>query len=133
MSTTAGHITPRQVLVIEDDRAMREMIATSLRMRGFFVREAADGLAGLRLLEAYEPDVVVLDLELPIATGFDVMKELRAVVTTRLTPVIAISGFHDQLKQARESPDFIAALSKPFEPESLIRAVERVTTPGSVV
>ena len=133
MSTTARQIKLRQVLVIEDDAAMREMIATSLRMRGFFVREAADGLAGLRLLEAYEPDVVVLDLGLPIASGFDVMKELRAVVSTRMTPVIAISGFDDQLKQAKDSPDFIAALSKPFEPESLIRAVERVTTPGPVV
>jgi DNA-binding response OmpR family regulator len=123
----------KQVLVIEDDAAMRDMIATSLRMRGFYVREAADGLAGLRLLEAYDPDVVVLDLGLPIATGFDVVKELRAVAGTRLTPVIAISGFEDQLQQAKESPEFIAALSKPFDPEALIRAVERATIHGPVV
>ena len=132
MSTTA-RLKLKQVLIIEDDAAMREMIATSLRMRGFHVREAADGLAGLRLLEAYEPDVVVLDLGLPIASGFDVMKELRAVATTRLTPVIAISGFDDQLRQAKESPEFMAALSKPFDPEALIRAVERATVHGPAV
>lgn len=132
MSTTAN-LTLRQVLLIEDDGAMREMIATSLRMRGFHVREAADGLAGLRLLEAYDPDVVVVDLGLPIASGFDVVTELRAVASTRMTPVIAISGFEDQLKVAKESPDFIAALSKPFDPEALVRAVERAMAGGPVV
>ena len=132
MSTTA-HLKLKQVLVIEDYAAMREMIATSIRMRGFHVREAADGLAGLRLLEAYEPDVVVVDLGLPVASGFDVVKELRAVATTRMTPVIAISGFEDQLKQAKESPDFLTALAKPFDPEALIRAVERAAMGGPVV
>lgn len=132
MSTTAHHKL-KQVLIIEDDAAMREMIATSLRIRGFHVREAADGLAGLRLLEAYDPDVVVLDLGLPIATGFDVVKELRAVAGTRLTPVIAISGFEDQLKVAKESLDFIAALSKPFDTEALARVVERAVAGASAV
>lgn len=132
MSTTA-HLKLKQVLLIEDDEAMREMIATSLRMRGFHVREAADGLAGLRLLEAYDPDVVVVDLGLPVATGFDVVKELRAAVSTRMTPVIAISGFEDQLKVAKESPEFIAALSKPFDPEALVRVVERATVAGPAV
>jgi len=130
MSTTE-HL--KQVLLIEDDAGMRTMIATSLRIRGFHVREAADGLAGLRLLEAYEPDVVVVDLGLPVATGFDVVKELRAVASTRMTPVIAISGFEDQLKVAKESLEFIAALSKPFDPEALVRAVERATFGGSIV
>ena len=131
--STSVRIKLKQVLIIEDDVSLREMVATSLRMRGFHVREASDGLSGLRLLEAYEPDVVILDLGLPIASGFDVIKELRAVATTRLTPVIAISGFEDQLKQAKESPEFIAALSKPFHPEALIRAVERATMQGPVV
>jgi len=132
MSTTAHHKL-KHVLIIEDDAAMREMIATSLRIRGFHVREAADGLAGLRLLEAYDPDVVVVDLGLPVATGFDVVKELRAVTSTRMTPVIAISGFEDQLKIAKESPEFLAALAKPFDPEALLRTVERATAGGTAV
>jgi DNA-binding response OmpR family regulator len=87
----------KKILIIEDDDALREMLATALRMTGFHVRTAGDGLAGLRLLEAYEPDVVVLDLHLPIATGFDVLNELRGVTKTRLTPVIAISGLDEYL------------------------------------
>lgn len=104
---------------------MREMLAAVLQMAGYRVRTAADGLAGLRLLEAYEPDVVVLDLGLPIATGFDVLRELRMVTRTRVTPVIAISGFEDQLKLAKGTPEFLATIPKPFEPDTLVRAVDR--------
>jgi DNA-binding response OmpR family regulator len=118
-------IGQQEVLIIEDDTATREMLATALRMTGYRVRSAADGLAGLRLLEAYEPDVVVLDLNLPIATGFDVLTELRAVAKTRLTPVIAISGMEASLKAARHNGEFVTTIPKPFEPETIVRAVER--------
>ena len=115
----------KEILIIEDDDATRDMLATALRLTGYHVRTAGDGLAGLRLLEAYEPDVVVLDLGLPIASGFDVLHELRAVVKTRLTPVIAISGMDHYLKTARENGDFVATIPKPFEPEAVVRAIER--------
>jgi DNA-binding response OmpR family regulator len=115
----------KEILVVEDDDSMREFLATALRMTGYHVRTAPDGLAGLRMLEAYEPDVVVLDLGLPIASGFDVLRELRAVVKSRFTPVIAISGLDDQLKIARETADFVATIPKPFEPDTLVRAVDR--------
>jgi len=115
----------KEILIIEDDDATREMLATALRMTGYHVRTAPDGLAGLRILEAYEPDVVVLDLGLPIASGFDVLSELRAVAKTRLTPVIAISGMDHYLKAARDHGDFVATIPKPFEPDTIVRAVER--------
>lgn len=115
----------KEILIIEDDQATREMLATALKMTGYRVRTAPDGLAGLRLLEAYEPDVVVLDLNLPIASGFDVLTELRAVAKTRLMPVIAISGMEGYLRAAREHRDIAAIIPKPFEPEAIVRAVER--------
>lgn len=125
MTASYSMTSQKEILIIEDDDATREMLATALRMTGYHVRTAPDGLAGLRLLEAYEPDVVVLDLGLPIASGFDVLSELRAVTKTRLTPVIAISGMDHHLKAARENRDFIATIPKPFEPEAIVRAVDR--------
>ncbi|MBI2188094.1 MAG: response regulator [Acidobacteria bacterium] len=115
----------KEILIIEDDDPTREMLATVLKMTGYHVRTAPDGLAGLRILEAYEPDVVVLDLGLPIATGFDVLNELRAVAKTRLTPVIAISGMDHYLQAARDNGQFAATIAKPFEPEAVVRAVQR--------
>lgn len=124
--------SPRQVLIIEDDDSLRELLSVALRIRGYQVRTAPDGLAGLRLLEAYQPDVVVLDLGLPIASGFDVVNELKAATRVRPTPVIAISGFEDRLQVAKASKDFFDALQKPFEPETLLRAVDRAVRQSQV-
>ena len=113
------------MLLVEDDDGTREMLATALRMTGHHVRTAADGLAGLRLLEAFEPDVVVVDLALPIASGFEVLDELRTTERTHRTPVIAISGNARGLAQARSNPEFFAILEKPFDPQHLVRLVDR--------
>ena len=77
------------------------------------------------MLEAFEPDVVVVDLGLPIATGFDLLEELRSAERTVHTPVIAISGSERGLQQARSNPEFFAILQKPFDPQSLVRMVDR--------
>ena len=101
------------------------MLAAALRLSGYAVRTAADGLAGLRLLDAYEPDVVVLDLALPIATGLDVMREIRGAVGKHGVPIIAISGFDDILRKAQETSEFFMTLAKPFDPEVLVHAVDQ--------
>ena len=113
------------MLLVEDDDDAREMLATALRMTGYQVRTAADGLAGLRMLEAFEPDVVVVDLALPIASGFDVLNELRSTGRTHHTPVIAISGNERGLREARGNPEFFGILAKPFDPQNLVRMVDR--------
>ena len=113
------------MLLVEDDDSARELFASALRITGHQVRTAADGLAGLRLLEAFEPDVVVVDLALPIASGFDVLNELRSAERTHHTPVIAISGNERGLAQARSNPEFFAILEKPFDPQRLVRVVDR--------
>jgi two-component system alkaline phosphatase synthesis response regulator PhoP len=114
-----------QVLLVEDDDDAREMFATALRMTGYQVRTAADGLAGLRMLEAFDPDVVVVDLALPIASGFDVLNELRSTERTHHTPVIAISGNERGLQEAKRNPEFFGILAKPFDPQTLVRMVDR--------
>ena len=99
------------------------MYATALRMEGFHVRTAPDGIAALRILECFDPDVVILDLKLPMASGFEVLDELRAI---RLKmPVIAVSGHEPGLERARHDPEFFAALRKPFDPDDLIGVTRR--------
>src|SRR5688572_19504168 len=101
------------------------MLAEALRLTGYVVRTAADGLAGLRSVEAFDPEVIVLDLGLPIASGFEVLHELRLTPRTLATPVIAISGLETGLKLAKDNPEFFETLPKPFEAETLIGAVKR--------
>jgi two-component system cell cycle response regulator DivK len=125
MSVSQPLPTTGQVLLVEDDESARDMFAAALRLRGYHVRTAADGLAALRLLDEFDPDVVVVDLSLPIASGFEVLHEIRAAMGTRNIPVIAISGHERGVLLAKENPEFFAALQKPFDPEALLRTVAR--------
>jgi DNA-binding response OmpR family regulator len=114
-----------KILLVEDDDATRVLYAAALSREGFYVRTAADGVAALRTLEAFDPDVVILDLRLPLADGFDVLRELRCDSLHGRVPVIAVSGSERGLERARSDPNFFAALQKPFDPDDLIGVARR--------
>jgi len=82
-------------------------------------------MAALRALEAFEPDVMILDLRLPLADGFEVLRELRGDPVRSRLPVIAVSAHESGLEQARHDPNFFAALQKPFDPGDLIGVTRR--------
>jgi DNA-binding response OmpR family regulator len=123
MKAFAAHGARCKVLLVEDDEAALAMYATALRMEGFHIRTARDGVTALRILESFEPDVVILDLKLPLASGFEVLHDLRA--TSLRMPVIAVSGHEPGIEQAKRDPDFFAALRKPFDPGDLIAITRR--------
>ena len=112
-----------KVLLVEDDEATLALYASALRMEGFHVRTAKDGVLALRIVEAFLPDVVILDLRLPMASGFDVLRDMRA--TLFRMPVIAVSGHDTGVAIARGDPDFFAALQKPFDPTELVALTRR--------
>src|SRR5437870_3183387 len=80
------------VLVVDDDRATREMFDYALRFAGFRVLLAADGFVALRLIEHELPDVIVLDLDLPHVSGIDVQQEVMAHAETSAIPIVIVTG-----------------------------------------
>jgi len=119
----------RKILLVEDDEVALTMYASVLRMEGFHVRTAPDGLTALRVAESFDPDVVILDLRLPMASGFDVLHDLRA--TSLRMPVIAVSGHDPGIEAAQRDPDFFAALRKPFDPTELVALTRRALQHGN--
>lgn len=111
----------KTVLVVEDDEHLRTIFAANLTIAGFVVREAADGLAALRLIDSAPPDLVVLDLGLPNVTGQGVLAEIRAHPNTRDVPVIVVTGSD----VSASSIDADSLLRKPVDPSDLIRLVKR--------
>jgi DNA-binding response OmpR family regulator len=111
------------VLVVEDDSATRELFVYALELAGWHVRSAADGLSGLRILDVFNPDVIVLDMRLPAADGVSVLDNLTA--RSVRAPVIAISGYDDAIETARAHPHVLAMIRKPFEPQELVRTVAK--------
>ena len=80
------------VLVVEDDRNLRELYRSALVASRYHVSVAADGLAALTTIERTRPDVVVLDLGLPGVNGWDVYRDLRAQKETETLPIIIVTG-----------------------------------------
>jgi CheY-like chemotaxis protein len=88
----AGTSGRRRVLVIDDQEAMRLVLARSLDAERHAVLEAATGVAGLERARAEQPDVILLDLALPDVDGRDVLRRLKADPETRHIPVVIVTS-----------------------------------------
>ena len=121
-------IDARTVLVVEDDSAIRELVADLLVDEGYAVLQAADGCQGLRLAREHAPSVIMVDQMLPGMTGLEVLEELHAQYMTRHIPVILVSGLPRSL-----APDHQAdrVLAKPFDIDALLAHVENLAALGT--
>ena len=81
-----------RILVIEDDDAIRDLIATNLEMAGYDVKQAPDGITGKALAVQLQPDLIMLDLMLPKVDGFTVCQRLRRDDRTSDIPVLMLSA-----------------------------------------
>lgn len=109
------------VLVVEDDRGLREFYRTALSVAGFEVIAVEDGLDALQWLEHNAPTVIVLDLGLVRMDGRDVQQELRSRAETRDVPIVVVTG-HDTTNL--DTPDVACVLKKPVTAEALTETVE---------
>ncbi len=111
------------ILVIEDDRSIREGLAMNFRLRGYRVLTAADGDDGLRSAFDERPDLVVLDLMLPGADGLEILSELRGREVT--VPVLILSA-RDRLQDKVRGLEIGADdyMTKPFQLPELMARVE---------
>ena len=85
-----------KVLHIEDDSDNRRLVSKILRANGFAVVEADDGISGIRKALATEPDIILLDIELPDMNGYEVTLKLRGELEGRSVPIVALSGKGDK-------------------------------------
>jgi CheY-like chemotaxis protein len=118
------------ILIVEDHPTMREAMRLVLEHEGFVIREAADGPTALAMVREQPPDLMFLDLNIPGASGADVLQELKSDPITASVRVIIVTA------TGEEGRDFVIALgadeyfTKPFSPTALLRTVERVLDLG---
>jgi len=132
MERDAGPGQGKIVLVIEDDRAMVDLMCTYLEHEGYAVETAETGDQGIELVQQVNPHVVLLDLMLPTTSGWDVLRTLRSRSTVPVIMVTARRGEEDRLRGfERGADDYVV---KPFSPRELVArvgALLRRSNPGS--
>jgi two-component system OmpR family response regulator len=113
-----------KVLVVDDDRHIRDVVAFALRKEGFTVAEAGDGAAALAAAEREPPDLLVLDILMPEMDGTEVCRRLRL---SSAVPIIFLSSKDDEIDRVvgleLGGDDYV---TKPFSPRELVARVKAV-------
>lgn len=115
------------VLLAEDQSELRHLYAQHFEMSGFDVIEAGNGADAIRRTSAFLPDLVLMDLGMPVLDGWEATRVLKGNERTANIPVIALTAHDasDELRRAT-SAGFDWFVPKPCPPDALIREVRRV-------
>lgn len=121
-----------EILIVEDHPTMREAMRLVLEQEGFVIREAADGASALAMVRSEPPDLMFLDLNIPGASGADVLRELKSDPATAGVRVIIVTATGEEGREYVLSLGADEYFTKPFSPTALLRTVEQVLgTPQS--
>jgi DNA-binding response OmpR family regulator len=118
-------LTAPEILVVEDDSALREMLVTLLTSEGFRARGASDGVEALRLVNESPPHLIVLDLMLPWFNGIEVLATVRQQPHLLNVPVLVTTGTATSAFDLRGF-DPLRVMRKPLDVDAVIPAVRKL-------
>jgi two-component system cell cycle response regulator DivK len=123
MNTTPKHPC---VLLVDDYLDARQMYTTYLEYCGFAVVQAANGVEALREAVESKPDIILMDLSLPVMDGWEATRQLKADPRTAGIPVVALTGYSLNKSDGAKEVGCEAFLTKPCLPEDLVQEIRRV-------
>jgi CheY-like chemotaxis protein len=114
-----------KILIAEDNATNRELFRELLETRGYTVVEACDGREALQMIEQALPDVLLLDIGMPVLDGFAVVRAIRENPRLATLPVLAVTAYAMQGDRERVlNSGFDGYLSKPINAKALVQEVE---------
>lgn len=115
------------ILIVEDDEHTRRIYRDALENHGYTVITAAHGAEGVAMARRRKPDLILLDIRMPVMDGMQAMHYLKFDPDTERIPIFAISGFADptQPQSGSSKMGFDLFLVKPLELNSVIAAIEQ--------
>jgi len=113
-------MSPRTVLLLEDNDSVRELLKVLLETEGYLIVEASDGRDGLTKAEELKPDLMILDLMMPGLDGENVLKTMRRHSKLSKVPVLVVSGKYESLDALRTQIGEENIFPKPFEPSRML-------------
>lgn len=119
----------KQILIADDDIKLTTALAARLRANGFEVLVANDGFTALKLAVLESPDLMILDMWMPVGIGLSVTERLQERGIQ--VPVVFLTGCRDEkVRAAAHSVGAAAYLEKPYDPEELLATIHRLCDPA---
>lgn len=115
-------VTTAEILIVDDERPLRELLASLFEDAGYRVRAAIHGRDALAQIEDARPDLIVMDLMMPVMGGIELYRRLKRRAETRAIPIIVMSA---GLARPDELHDADAFIAKPFDLSAVESAVSR--------
>ena len=114
----------KRILVVEDTEDNRQIIRDLLTSFDYELIEAADGAEGVRMAQAHRPDLILMDIQLPVMDGYEATRRIRALSELAGVPIIAVTSYAlsgDEAKAREAGCD--SYIAKPFSPRQLLAKV----------
>jgi CheY-like chemotaxis protein len=124
-NSPAKRTMPKTVLIIEDDADIQAIFAKVLYSKGYSVLTATQGAEGVHLARKYRPEMILLDIRMPVMDGWGALRYLRSYTETREIPVCGISAMASSTAlEGEDGVSFDHILKKPIDPVEVVRVVE---------
>jgi two-component system cell cycle response regulator DivK len=117
----------RRILVVEDQEDNRRIVRDLLTATGYELIEAQDGEAGIRLAKEQRPDLILMDIQLPVLDGYEATRRIKADPELRAVPIVVVTSYAlsgDEQKAIAAGCD--AYVAKPFSPRQLLATVRKL-------
>jgi DNA-binding response OmpR family regulator len=116
-----------KILIVEDERDIRELVNFSLQFGGFTVVQAANGAEAVELAQKELPDLILMDVRMPKMTGYEACRQMKSLPELRDSPVVFLSakGQETEIQTGLEAgaEEYIL---KPFAPDELVKQIQAV-------
>jgi two-component system cell cycle response regulator DivK len=122
----------KRILIIEDQEDNRAIMRDLLTGAGFELIEAADGEEGVKLAQSERPDLILMDIQLPVIDGYEATRRIKAIAELKSIPIIAVTSYAlsgDEAKTREAGCDGYVA--KPFSPRHLLAKVREFLPEGT--
>jgi two-component system cell cycle response regulator DivK len=120
-------MTRKRILIVEDTEDNRQILRDLLTDAGFDIIEAHDGQAAITAASEFRPDLILMDIQLPILNGYEAIRRIKADITLKPIPIIAVTSY--ALSGDRENARMAGCdgyVAKPYSPRQLLATVREL-------